>query len=180
MRIVIAVVAVAALGLIADGLLGVATGETSTTPAVTQTPPLRTVSVQGVASESIPQEADAATAASVYHQGLADAVSDGQGKAQLLAEKASATLGPVQSIGEGGGSIECPEGQEYLGTQPDFGTAGASGIVMGTASPPVAAVGLRPAARKPASKHHARRSAKKAAAVACTLYAQVLLVYQLS
>jgi hypothetical protein len=174
-----AVVAVAALGLIADSLLGVATGETSTTPTVTQAPPLRAVSVQGTASESIPQEADAATADSVYHQGLADAVSDGQGKAQLLAEKTGATLGPVQSIGEGGGSIECPEGQEYQGAQPDFGSPGVSGIVA-PVNAPAAAVGSHPAVRKPASKHHARHSAKKASAVACTLYAQVSLVYQLT
>jgi uncharacterized protein YggE len=174
MRIVIAVVAVAAFGLIADGLLGVATGETSTAPTVTQTPPLRTVSVQGFASETIPPEASTATADSVYHQGLADAVSDGQGKAQLLAEKSSATLGPVQSIGEGGGYIDCPEGQEYEGVQPDFGSAGTVGPVS---APAVANTVVRkPAARRP-RRHH---TAKKASGVPCTLYAQVSLVYQLS
>jgi hypothetical protein len=173
MRIVIAVVAVAAFGLIADGLLGVATGETSTAPAVTQAPPLRTVSVQGFASETIPQEASTATADSIYHQGLADAVSDGQSKAQLLAEKTSATLGPVQSVGEGGGYIDCPEGQEYLGAQPDFGSAGASGSIS---APAVANVVRRPAL----SRRPKRHAAKKASGAACTLYAQVSLIYQLS
>jgi hypothetical protein len=179
MRIVIAVVAVTALGLIADGLLGVATGETSTSPAVVQAPPLRTVSVQGVASEPIPTEASSATAISIYHQGLAAAVSDGQGKAQLLAEKTGATLGPVQGVGEGGGDIECSEGSEYQGAQPDFGSSGVS-TVLGTAVAPAAASRPAPAVRKPASKHHRRHSAKKSAGAACTLYAQVSLVYQLS
>jgi hypothetical protein len=176
-RIVIAVVAVTALGLIADGLLGVATGETSSSPAVTESTPLRTVSVQGVASESIPPEASTTTAVSVYHQGLADAVSDGQGKAQLLAEKTGATLGAVQSAGEGGGYIQCLEDQEYEGAEPDFGSAGVS--TVGALSAPAAAPVKAPL-RKPARRHPRRRSAKKAAAGTCTLYAQVSLVYPLS
>jgi hypothetical protein len=143
---------------------------------VTASPPPRTVGVQGVASESIPSEASAATAVSAYHQGLADAVSDGQGKAQLLAEKTGATLGPIQSAGEGGGYIQCPEGQEYEGTQPDFGSSGVA--VMGASN--AAAVAPRaPALRKPA-RRHPRRSARKSTAAACTLYAQVSLVYLLS
>jgi hypothetical protein len=177
MRIVIAVVAVTALGLIADGVLGVATGETSTTPVVTASAPPRTVGVQGVASEAIPSEASAATAVSIYHQGLADAVSDGQGKAQLLAEKTGATLGPIQSAGEGGGYIQCPEGQEYEGTQPDFGS---SGIAAYGASNASAVAPRAPALRKPARRHPKRGSAKKSAAGTCTLYAQVSLVYLLS
>jgi hypothetical protein len=181
MKIVIAVVAVTALALIADGLLGVATGETSAPPAVTQTPPLRTASVQGVASEPIPTEADAPTAASAYHQALAEAVSDGHGKAQLLAEKTAATLGAIQSVGEGGGYIQCPEGQEYVGAQPDFGSSGVvTPMFEGAASAPAAAARPTPVVRKPARKHPKRRSARKATAATCTVYAQASLVYLLS
>ena len=87
MRIVVPAAATTTVALIAAGVLGVATAETPTI-----TPP-RTVSVQGVATEAIDQSANAATATAVYRQGMADAISDGQAKAQFLASKTGATLG---------------------------------------------------------------------------------------
>ena len=96
MRIVIAATVAAAGGLVAAGVLGVATAETPTLP------PPRTVSV-GEWRQAISQSASAAVATAVYRQGMADAVTDGQAKAQFLASKVGATLGPVQSMVEGGG-----------------------------------------------------------------------------
>ncbi len=180
MRILIAAAVVSASALAAVGVLGVAGAETTTSPAPVASVPPRTVSVQGVASAPVTAEASAATATGVYRQALAGAVADGQAKAQFLAEKAAATLGAVQSIGEGGGSIECPEDEEYQGGQPDFGFAG-----VGETYAPlrVSAVAGRPvpATRKPAAKHHQKkRVAKSAALGACTLSTQVTLVYLLS
>jgi hypothetical protein len=182
MRIVIAATVAAAGGLVAAGVLGVATAETPTLP------PPRTVSVQGVATEAISQSASAAVATAVYRQGMADAVTDGQAKAQFLASKVGATLGPVQSMVEGGGYIGCAGGNEsgnveYQGEQPDFGSSGvsisATGVSTGVATPRAV-----PVVHKPVVKHRKSRrkspTAKKAATAACTLSTQVSLLYTLS
>jgi len=115
MRVPIAAILAVAAGLTAASMLGVASGE-----APTSSTPLRTVSVEGVAHETMDQQASAATATAVYHQAMSDAVADGLGKAQLLAGKAGATVGIVQSISEGNGYIRCTsasstEGAEYEG-----------------------------------------------------------------
>jgi hypothetical protein len=176
MRIVIVASLVAAVGLIAAGVLGVATAETPTVP------PPRTVSVQGVATEPIEQSASAASATAVYRQGMADAVSDGQTKAQFLAGKVGATLGPAQSVIEGGGYIECAGEEEYLGEQPDFGSPevsiAANGVSTRAATPRFA-----PTVRKPTTKHkkHGKSpAAKKASTAGCTLSTQVSLLFTLS
>jgi hypothetical protein len=175
--VVIAAVAVAA-GLIVAGLLGVATAEAPTSA------PQRVVSVQGVATESIDRAASAQTATAAYHQGMLDAVTDGQAKAQLLAGRAGTALGPIQSLIEDGGYITCSNAgesayAEYEGAQPDFGSTqvpiGAAPLSAGTA-PQGAAVGpRRPAVRK--SPPRRRHTAKKAALVSCTLSARVSLAY---
>lgn len=181
MRILVTAAAVSVGALTAIGVLGVAGAETTTTataPAASVLP--RTVSVQGVASAPVAPEASAATATAVYRQAMASAVTDGQSKAQYLAEKAGATLGAVQSIAEGGGYIDCPGEEEYTGEQPDFGYASGGGVVAGAT---VRAVeGPRtPGTRKPAAKPHKKkkRSAKAATAATCTLSTQVALSYQL-
>jgi Protein of unknown function (DUF541) len=187
MRILIAATTVATGGLIATGVLGVATAaETQTAPAAGSAAQ-RTVSVQGVADEPLSSEASAATATSAYRQAMAAAVSDGQAKAQFLAEKTSAALGPVQSVSEGGGYIECPGEIEYTGGQPDFGFATGGVVVAGedVSSAPgraVPVVGRAPVPKsKRKTKHHAKRgSARKSTAGTCTLSSQVALVYQLS
>jgi hypothetical protein len=190
MRIVLAASTAVTVGLIAFGALGVAGAETTSAPATTTTvtntvtptaPPPRTVAVEGVATEPIDPNASAVTATAVYRQGMADAITDGQAKAQFLAGKGGATLGPVQSIAEGGGYIGCGGDVEYQGEQPDFGSVGFSGgnVVAGASVPAV----RRPASpAKPAKRPKARKhgSAKKAAAAACTLSTQVSLVYALS
>ena len=85
------------------------------------------MSVEGVANVPIAQDANLATATAVYRQGMAAAMTDGQGKAEFLASKAGVTLGGVQSIVEGGGYIGCTSSEEtsyteYEGEQPDFGS----------------------------------------------------------
>jgi hypothetical protein len=188
MRIAVIATVVVAASLILVGVLGVASAETTTTAttttpatATTISPPLRTVSVQGVSIEPIEQSASAAAATGVYRQAMAAAVSDGQTKAQFLASQASATLGQVQSMAEGGGYIQCAGSEEgYLGAQPDFGSAG------NYATPQVGPRALaKPLAPKPAvrsrkPKRKKKSVAKKASATTCTLSTQVSLVYALS
>jgi hypothetical protein len=181
MRIAFAAAGLAATGLVAGGVL-VMTAGAETTPTPPASAPVRIVSVQGIAKEPVDSAASAEAATAVYRQAMAAAIGDGQAKAQFLAEKAGATLGQVQSIGEGGGYIQCPEGEEYQGGQPDFGSG--IGEVVGVASPPIAAGRATPTihkapAKKPPAKHPKRHPAKKAAAEPCTLSTQVALVYQL-
>jgi hypothetical protein len=207
MRIVLAASTAAAVGLIVAGALGVAgAAETTTTgsstpttttttttvtstatsgaTALTATPP-RSVSVEGVANESIADAADAATATAVYRQGISDAIADAQTKAQFLASKTGATLGAVQSIVEGDGNISCPGALEYEGEQPDFGSGIALGNVVGATNTPVVRAPIAAASKpvvhvnKKARKRHSA-TAKKAAVANCTLSAQVFLVYALS
>jgi hypothetical protein len=166
MRILMAASVASATGLIAAGVLGVA-GAAETT-----------VSVQGVASESIEQGASAASATAVYRQGMTDAVNDAQSKAQFLASKAGATLGAVQNMTEEGGSIDCTGEGGYQGQQPDFGYSRGSGLV-GVAAPAARPVTARkPAA--PARRHPKRHPAKKASTETCTLSTQVSLVYAMN
>jgi hypothetical protein len=180
MKVVIAAILATAAGLIAVSMLGVAAAEAPTT-----TTPQRTMSVQGVATEQIDQQASAATANAVYRQGMSDAIADGLGKAQLLASKVGATLGPVQSVIEDGGYIGCTGGGEsgyveYEGAQPDFGSPGTS---ISSVAPRVGAAKPTAGLRSPSVKRrrsHRRPAAKAAAAASCTLSAQVSLVYPLS
>src|SRR5271165_1631531 len=77
-------------------MLGVAAAEAPTTTS------LRTVSVEGVASEPLAQGANAASATAVYRQAMAAAVADGQAKAEFLAQKVGATVGVAQSVAVAG------------------------------------------------------------------------------
>lgn len=179
MRIPIVVAGMAATGLLAGGVLVLAAeAETTSSSTPQTTAPLRTVSVQGVATAPVISTASAEAATAAYRQGMAAAIADGQAKAQYLAEKSGATLGQVQSIGEGGGYIQCPEGVEYEGAQPDFGSGGP--VFEAGAVAPAARSGA-PTVHKVAKTqhHHKRHSAKKSAAASCTLSTQVALVYQL-
>jgi hypothetical protein len=181
--IVIPAVVITVIALVTAGMLGVASAEAPTTAA--SPPP--TVSVQGVAIEPIEQSASSATATAVYRQGMADAVTDGQSKAQFLASKAGVTLGAVQSIVENGGYIGCTGNEvEYTGEQPDFGSPGV-GTSGATVSVPRVAGAAIPGASKPAGKHarkkkkgHKAPVAKRASVVGCTLTAQVSLTYVIS
>jgi|HubBroStandDraft_2_1064218.scaffolds.fasta_scaffold443518_1 hypothetical protein len=192
MRIVAAATAVVTASLILVGVLGVAGAETTPTPTTSTSttatmitgPPLRTVSVQGVAIEPIEQSASAAAATGVYRQAMASAVSDGQAKAQFLASQTGATLGQVQSVAEGGGYIQCAGNEEgYLGEQPDFGSAGNYAVpdvaprAAGKVAPGVSKPVVKPP-RKP--KRKKKGAAKKASVTTCTLSTQVSLVYALS
>ncbi len=177
MKIATAAAGMVATGLIAGGVLVMAAeAETSGTSTPATSTPLRTVSVQGVAEVPLAATSSAATATAVYRQAMAAAITDGQSKAQFLAEKSGATLAQVQSIGEGGGSIQCAEGVEYQGGQPDFGSGGP--VLARTVLAPAAA-GRAPAVHKVPAKHHRRHTAKKASAESCTLSTQVALIYQL-
>jgi Protein of unknown function (DUF541) len=180
MRILIPAAIVTTVSLIAAGLLGVASAEAPTTAA-----PPPTVSVQGVAIEPIEQSASGATATAVYRQGMSDAVTDGQSKAQFLASKAGVALGAVQSIVENGGYIGCTGDEvEYMGEQPDFGSPGVGVSGAAVSAPRVDGVAI-PGASKPAGKHakkkkHKAPVAKRASAAGCTLTAQVSLTYAIS
>ncbi len=170
----------AAAGLLAGGVLVLAAeAETTSSSTPQTTAPLRTVSVEGVANAPVNIAASSEAAIAAYRQAMAAAIADGQAKAQFLAEKAGATLGQVQSIGEGGGYIECPAAQGYEGAHPDFGSS--RGPVFAAAAP--AAKGrATPTVHNPPAKHRRRRSARKSAFPAvetCTLSTQVALVYQL-
>src|ERR1700677_220181 len=179
MKVLIPATAVTVIALIAAGMLGVASAEAPTTAS-----PPPTVSVQGVAIEPIEQSASSATATTVYRQGMAAAVTDGQAKAQFLASSAGVTLGAVQSIVENGGYIGCAGDEiEYLGEQPAFGSPGVveyGGEV--TAAPRVTGA-VAPVASKPAVKHAKKNKhkkapvAKRASVAGCTLTAQVSLTY---
>lgn len=153
----------------------------------------RVVDVEGVGVTPIPSNATAAQATAVYREGQAKALSDGQAKAQFIAEKEGVALGvPVTTV-EDGGSIECSgfvEGEGYSryapyeGEQPDFGVArlassgsGSAPSVMGTAAP---AASAKSVVHRPKGKHK-RHTAKKAAASAptCNLTAEITLAYAL-
>jgi uncharacterized protein YggE len=182
MRVLIPATVVTVVALVAAGMLGVAAAEAPTT---TSPPP--TVSVQGVATVPIEQSASSATATTVYRQGMAAAVTDGQAKAQFLASSAGVTLGAVQSIVENGGYIGCTgEEVEYSGEQPDFGSPGV-GVSPGEVSVPRVEGTAAPVASKPAVKHAKKKKKRKPAPVAkrasvadCTLTAQVSLTYAIS
>jgi hypothetical protein len=177
-RIPIVIAGMAAAGLAAGGVLVLAAeAETNTTSTPSASAPLRTVSVEGIANEPVSSSASAEAAIAAYRQGMAAAIADGKAKAQFLAEKAGATLGGVQSIGEGGGYIGCPAGVEYEGAQPDFGYG--RGPVFAASAAPAAKGRATPTPHKAPAKHHRRHSARKSAAESCTLSTQVALVYQL-
>lgn len=166
----------ATAALLVANLIGVAVAEAPTTTS------LRTVSVEGVGTQSIAQNADAASATAIYRQAMAAAVGDGQAKAEFLTGKAGATLGAVQTIAEDGGEIECTGGEseyvQYEGEQPDFGYAPRPNQVVAGASTPALTRPARPA--QPTVKRrrkHRRPVARKATAPGCKLSARVSLVY---
>jgi hypothetical protein len=180
MKVPIAATAATAAALVAASMLGIASAEAPTTP------PVRTVSVSGVAIVPVAQGASAAVATAAYRQAMAAAVADGQAKAEFLVGRAGATLAAVQSIAEGGGYISCTgaEGSgytEYQGEQPDFGSPP---FAVATAQAKTNAVGGAPVpvVHKPVTKRRkARKPVAKGATVnGCTLSTQVALVYAIS
>jgi hypothetical protein len=182
MRSAIAATLVVAGGLVFANMLGVASAEAPTTT------PVLTVSVDGVAMVPVAQGANRAVATTVYREGMAAAVTDGQSKAEFLTSKAGATLGAVQSIVEGGGSIDCTTGGEsgyveYEGEQPDFGSPSVS--VSPDIAQRVEGSAVAPTVRKPTVKHTNKKKKKKPAAKAatattCTLSTDVTLVYAIT
>ena len=180
MRIPVVIAGMAAAGLVAGGVLVLAAeAETTSSSTPSTSAPLRTVSVEGVAKAPVEPAASSETAIAAYRQAMAAAIADGKAKAQLLAEKAGATLGQVQSIGEGGGWVQCPEGVEYEGAQPDFGSN--RGPVFAAAGAPAAKGRATPTIHKAKlpAKHRRQRSARKSAVESCMVSTQVALVYQL-
>lgn len=180
MRLALAAVLGALAALVAANAIGVAVAEAPTAAT------LRTVSVEGVASEPIAQTADAASATGVYRQAMAAAVADGQAKAEFLTGKVGATLGAAQSLSEDGGEIGCSSGggegewEPYQGEQPDFGRTRGGVQPLGTVAPAAAPPLKSSAPRRRSTKRrrkHRRPLAKKATAPGCRLSAQVSLVY---
>jgi hypothetical protein len=181
MRIAIAATLAVVAGLVAANMLGVAAAEAPTTTAASTT----TVSVEGVARVAIAQDANLAAATAVYRQAMAEAMTDGQSKAEFLAGKAAVTLGSVQRIVEAGGYINCTNDEEsnyteYEGEQPDFGSPPSSIGVSAPAAAPESAASTG-GERKPTLKHPKKRvTAHKASAAKCTLTASVALAYAIS
>jgi hypothetical protein len=182
MKLTLTAVLAAVAALVIANMLGTAVAEAPTTTT------LRTVSVEGVGSQPIAQNADAATATGVYRQAMAAAVTDGQSKAEFLTGKVGAALGAAQTVTEDGGEIECSSGGEegwepYKGEQPDFGSARNAGQVLSSAAAPNATSAPSRSAgtvkRTSAKRHrrHRRPVAKKATAAGCKLTAQVSLAY---
>lgn len=181
MRSAIAATLAVAAGLVFANMLGVASAEAPTTP------PVRTIGVDGVAIVPVAQGANRAVATTAYREGMAAAVSDGQSKAEFLAGKTDATLGEVQSVVEGGGSIDCTTGGEsgyveYEGEQPDFGSPSVS--VSPDVTERVEGSAVAPTVHKPAVEHKKKKkkkpAAKAATATACTLSTDVTLVYAIT
>jgi hypothetical protein len=153
-----------------------------------ETPP-PTVSVEGVASVPIPQNADRTEADAAYRQGLTAAIGDGHEKAEFLAGQTGVKLGSIQQIAERGGSIECVQPAEegplteytqYKGAEPDFGSVESFGtrfaVAPASASHTVSTKTPKPTRQK---KHKAK--AKKAdVPVRCTLSTQAMLSYLLT
>ncbi len=183
MKSVIAAIVAVTAGLLVANMLGTAAAEAPTTGATGPSGvAVRTVSVQGVAIVPLPQSANEATANGVYRQAMANAIGDGQSKAEFLASKVGVTLGGVQSVAEGGGSIECKSNESeyvrYEGEQPDFGHAESRAVYAAPAVAPGASLQKKPKR----SKHkHKKPKAKSAAAadVTCALSTQVALVYSI-
>ncbi|HEV7563222.1 MAG TPA: hypothetical protein VGO24_06940 [Solirubrobacterales bacterium] len=162
-----------AIALLAVGMLGVAAAEAPTGTAVA-----RTIGVEGVAVLPIGSHDTAAVASGVYREAMAKALADGQGKAAFLAEKATASLGSVDSVIEDGGYIECSSSDssyaEYEGEQPDFGTGPRVAVTPQSAAStggPSSKVSHRPKLKR------RRPLARKAVATSCNLTAQVSVVY---
>lgn len=181
MKLSLTAVLAAVAALVIANMIGTAVAEAPTTTT------LRTVSVEGIGTQPIAQNADAATATGVYRQAMAAAVTDGQSKAEFLTGKVGATLGAPQTITEDGGGIECVgdiqgDWMEYEGEQPDFGSARNAGQVLSStpeSSSSEAAAPTRAVKRKSSKRHkkHKRPVAKKATAPGCKLTAQVSLAY---
>ena len=76
------------------GALALPAGAFAAAPTAT-TGSVTTVSVEGVANVPIAQDANLATATAVYRQGMAEAMTDGQGKAEFLAGNDNHLVAPV-------------------------------------------------------------------------------------
>lgn len=145
-----------------------------------------TVSVQGVARAPIAQGASTTEADAAYRQAMAAAIADGLEKAEFLAARTGRKLSEgIDQVQEDGGSIECTnvDGSyaEYTGAQADFGYPQESAVTPATAAPSAGTSTSRGA--KPSQKKKKKRKGKKtpkargAAAVSCTVSAEVSLVY---
>lgn len=185
MKLPVVIAGMAATGLLAGGALVLtAEAETSGSSAPNANPPVRTVSVEGVATAPVASTADAEAANAAYRQAMAAAIADGHAKAEYLAEKTGNTIGQAQSVAEGGGYVECPASVEYEGVRPDFGSARGALVAA-----PVAATrgAVKPTARKvkrPAPKRRRAHKSdleplRKADVESCTVSTQVSLVYQM-
>ncbi len=167
-------IAVGVVTLVAASMLGVASAEAPPTSATG-----RTVAVEGVATVPIGTRDSAAAATGVYREGMAKALADGQEKAALLASKAGAALDAPQSVVEDGGYIECASASssyaEYEGEQPDFGSG--PRVALPAAPESAAAAPSAPTHVNHRPKVHKHAKAKTAAATACTLTADVGVVY---
>lgn len=161
----------------ATGMAGALLATAPMTAAAETTPLLHTVTVQGVAEVPISASANQPAAVAAYRAAMAAAIADGLSKAQFLAAQVGTTLfspaAVTPGIVEGSGSINCPSGVEYSGSQPDWAFGG--GQFAASTPAPVAKV-IRPstAHKKKRPKHHL---VKKAATQSCSISAGLTITF---
>jgi uncharacterized protein YggE len=156
-------------------LAGAATLALSGTALATTGPQ---ISVNGTGGALVPAGASNGQQQTAYDQALTAAISDAQAKAQMVAQKLSLTLGPVQTLTE--------QSSDYLGyCGVGFLPGVAATGVSGSASVPAAA-GAASSRLTPIPPKHKKRKTKKKAHKAqssentCQLQADVTLVYSVS
>jgi len=136
------------------------------------------ISVNGTGGASVPSGATDAQQQASYNQALTAAIGDAQTKAQMVAQRFSLTLGPLQSFTE--------QSDDYLGyCGVGFLPGVAATGVSGSANPPAAAGTasghLTPIPAKP-KRHKTRKKARKAQESdnTCQLEADVTVIYSAS
>ena len=145
------------------------------------------ISVNGTGGVSVPSGATDAQQQTAYDQALTAAIGDAQTKAQMVAQRLSLTLGPLQSFTE--------QSDDYLGYcgvgfLPGVAASGVSGsanapAAAGSANAPAAAGSangqLTPIPAKP-KRHKTKKKAHKAQETnnTCQLEADVTVIYSAS
>jgi hypothetical protein len=136
------------------------------------------ISVNGTGGALVPAGATNGQQQVAYNQALNAAISDAQAKAQMVAQKLSLVLGPVQTFTE--------QSSDYLGYcgvgfLPGVAATGVPGRATVPAAAGVASGHLTPIPPKP-KKHKAKKKAHKAQGSenTCQLQADVTVVYSVS
>jgi uncharacterized protein YggE len=136
------------------------------------------ISVNGTGGALVPAGATNGQQEAAYDQALVAAISNAQAKAQMVAQKLSLMLGPVQTFTE--------QSNDYLGYcgvgfLPGVAATGVSGSASAPAAAGATSGHLTPIPPKP-KKHKAKKKGHKAQVGenACQLQADVTVVYSVT